>query len=242
MNNGRGEARRGHDGRPRAATSVAERRFFERDTARGDDGGCGGAVPHPPGAILTAPRRRPRVPPGAGPPDTHVSQEQRDAAHDRDRAPALRRETLVPAGDTREAAPHAPRGPRHWDGRHFCGRDARIPFTATCAACFLWHEFKNTLLPCRHDPDDPSPSWRDVRRFYLEDLDDRNKRPRRLACGQPAACPITWGSCSHCLPPATRTGREPALLRAHAGPPGAQLPVVRGAQEPAQRGGRDARD
>ena len=161
--------------------------------------GCGGAIPHPPRGI---PHGAPAATPG--PPrrrstDTHVSQEQRDAAHDRDRAPAPRREALVPVGDTREAAPRAPRGPRHWDGRLFCGHDARIPFSATCAACFLWHEFKNTLLLCGHDPDDPSPSWCDVCWFYFEGLDERNGRPRRLACGQPAACPTRWGSCSHCL-------------------------------------------
>ena len=46
------------------------------------------------------------------------------------------------------------------------------------------------------------------------------------------------------LPPCQQHARDvrPPLLRAHDGPPGAQLPVVRGAQEPAQRGGRDARD
>ena len=36
-------------------------------------------------------------------------------------------------------------------------------------------------------------------RFYFEDLDERRRRPRRLLCGQLAACPILWGTCSHCF-------------------------------------------
>ena len=36
-------------------------------------------------------------------------------------------------------------------------------------------------------------------RFYFDGLDERRGRPRRLACGQPAAVPILWGTCSHCF-------------------------------------------
>ena len=165
--------------------------------------GCRDAAPHPPGAFLTAPLRRPRARSGAGPCiDTHVSQEERDAAHDRDRAPAPRRGALVSANDAREAAIRAADWegpPRHWDGRLFCGHGAMVPFTSTCAACFPWHGFRNTGLPCGHQPSDPYPTGCDVCRFYFEDLDACNGRPRRLACGQTAACPIMWGSCSHCL-------------------------------------------
>ena len=171
-----------------------------RNATRNDDHGMQGRGPPPfrgtpHGAAATAPgptRRRPT--------DTHVSQEQRDAAHDRDRAPALGRGALVPAGEEREALRAANWGPpRHWDGRLFCGHDAMAPFTSTCAACFLWHEFRNTRLPCGHQPSDPCPIGCDLCRFYFEDLDERNGRPRLLACGQPVACPIMWGSCSHCF-------------------------------------------
>ena len=199
MNNGRGEARRDHGGRLRAVTSGAERRVPQRDMARSDGGGLRRRDPPPDrGALHGAQAATPGFP-RCRPTDTHVSQEQPDAAHEWDHTSAPRHEALAPAGDTRDAAPRAPRGPRHWDGRLFCGRDARIPFTATCAACFLWHEFKNTLPPCGHDPDDPSPSLCDVCRFYFEDLDKHIGHPRRPLCGQPAACPIAWGSCSQCL-------------------------------------------
>ena len=203
----------------------------------------GGTIPHPPGGFMP-PWQRPQAPHRRRPIDTHVNPEQRDAARGRNHTSAFRREAPGPADDTRAAGPHAPRGPRDWDGRLFCGHDAMVPFTATCAACFLWHEFRNTLLPCWHDPRDPSPSWCDVCRFYFEDLDERNGRPRRLACGQPAACPVVWGSCSHCFRASHTHGTyvRPSLLRAHAGPSGPQLPVVHGAQGPAQRGGRAARD
>ena len=56
-----------------------------------------------------------------------------------------------------------------------------------------------TRLPCGHQPTDPYPAGCDVCRFYLEDLDERKRRLRQLPCGQPAACPILWGTCSHCF-------------------------------------------
>ena len=142
------------------------------------------------------------------PTDTHVSQEQRDAAHDRDRAPMLRREALVPANDTLGAAPHAPRGPRNWDGRLFCGHDAMIPFTATCAACFLWREFGNTLLPCGHDPSDPSPSRGatcagSTSRIWTSAMGVRAGWP----AGSPRPAPSCGDRARTAFAPATRTGR-----------------------------------
>ena len=73
-----------------------------------------------------------------------------------------------------------------------------MPHTSTCAACFLWHWFQSTRLPCGHQPNDTRPAACDVCRFYLEDLDERSGRPRRLECGQPAAAPILWGACGCC--------------------------------------------
>ena len=143
-------------------------------------------------AAQSALRRRPT--------DAHVSQKQRDAASDGDRAPTggLAR---LPAEIDREARRAADweGPPYHWDGQLFCGRDARVPHTSTCTACFLWHEFRNTRLPCGHQPADTYPISCDVCRFYFDDLDERRGRPRQLACGQPAAVPILWGTCSHCL-------------------------------------------
>ena len=160
VSNGRGDARRGHGGRPGAAASAAERRIPERNATCDDDHKMQGRGPPPSrgtphGAAATTPG-----PPRRRPTDTHVNQEQRDAAHDKDRVPALGRGALVSASDAREALRAADweGPPRHWDGRLFCGRDAMVLFTSTCAACFLWREFKNTRLPCRHQPSDPYPT------------------------------------------------------------------------------------
>ena len=203
MDNSRGESRRDHGGRPRAATSGAERRVHERDRARSDGVGSPArdAASGAPAATSGPLRRRPT--------DTHVSQEQRDAARDRDHASAPRREAPAPAGDTRDAAPCAPRGPRPWDRRLFCSHDARTPFTATCAACFLWHEFKNVLLPCGHHPDDPSPSWCDVCRFYFEDLARTGAAGSHVDCpaGSPRPAPSRGDRARIASVPTTRTGR-----------------------------------
>ena len=247
MSNGRGDARRGHGGRPGAAASAAERRVPEGDATRGDDHRAQRRGPPPSRGTPHGDAATTPGPPRRRPTDTHVSQEERDAAHDGDRASALRRGTLVPPIDARGTTLRAAdwEGPPcHWDGRLFCGHDAMVPFTSTCAACFLWHEFRNTRLPCGHQPSDPYPTGCDVCRFYFEDLDERNGRPRRLACGQPAACPIMWGSCSHCFRAGHTHGTYDLLLRlrAHAGPPGTQLPVVHGAHGFARCGSRDARD
>ena len=205
---GRGGARRGHSGLPGGAAPDDDRRAparaGERDDGRPRHGHgpprsrgapCGDGGGAAPGAL----RRQPA--------DTRVSQKQRDAARDGDCAPADGLALATAEGDRdgpqrltadgRAADWEGP--PSHWDGQLFCGHDARIPHTSTCAACFLWHEFRNTRLPCGHQPTDTYPICCDVCRFYFDGLDERRGRPRRLACGQPAACPILWGSCSHCL-------------------------------------------
>ena len=108
---------------------------------------------------------------------------------------------LLPAEADREARRAAEwvGPPVFWDGHLFCGHDARVPRTSTCAAGFFWHEFRNTRLPCGHQPKDTRPMTCDVCRFYLEGLDERRGRPRRLDCGQPAAVPILWGACACCI-------------------------------------------
>ena len=72
--------------------------------------------------------------------DTHVSQEQRDAAGGGRlvRPGGLALSPVVIGREARLAAGWSG-PPIYWDGHLFCGHDARIPHTSTCAACFLWH-------------------------------------------------------------------------------------------------------
>ena len=184
----RAPARAGTREGGRARRSLGDER--QRDVPRDGDAVARGA-----------PRRRPT--------DTHVSQEQRDAAgggrlvRSGGRAPS----PVVTSNEARRAGGRAG-PPIYWDGRLFCGHDARIPHRSTCAACFLWHEFQITRLPCGHQPNDTRPATCDVCRFYLEDLDERSGRPRRLECGQPAAALIPWGACGCCR----RAGRTHGSL------------------------------
>ena len=146
-----------------------------------------------------APRRQPT--------DTHVSQEQRDAA---DGGRLVRSSRLPPpatvAGIESRIAIGWAGPPAFWGGHLFCGHDAEAPHGA-CAACSLWRELQNTRLPCGHQPDDTRPMNCDVCRFYLEDLDERSGHPRRLECGQPAAAPIPRSGCLAAARPGARTGR-----------------------------------
>ena len=193
-------ARRGYGGPPDGGAPNDDRRAPARAEERD-----GGRPRH--GHEPTRPRGAPRdggvTAQGAfkrWPTDTHVSQEQRDAAGNGDRAPTGGL-ALLPAEAGREArrAAEWEGPPVFWDGHLFCGHDARVPRASTCAACFLWQEFRNTRLPCGHQPNDTRPMTCDVCRFYLEDLDERRGRPRRLDCGQLAAVPILWGACACCL-------------------------------------------
>ena len=137
------------------------------------------------------------------PADTHVSQEQRDAAG----GGHLVRSCRFPppatvAGIESRIAIGWAGPPAVWGGYLFCGHDAEAPHGA-CAACSLWRGLQNTRLPCGHQPDDTRPMNCDVCCFYFEDLDERRGHPRLLECGQPAAAPILRSGCPCCC----RAGR-----------------------------------
>ncbi len=67
-----------------------------------------------------------------------------------------------------------------------------------CIRDGMWREHRSTRLPCGHQPGNTDHFSCDVCRFWIDDLDERRGRPRRLQCGQPAAAPIRGGSCVHC--------------------------------------------
>ena len=205
---------------------------------------CGSAIPRQPGTLLPAPRRRPQAPPVARrhPTDTHVSQEQRDAAHDRGHASALRREAPVPAGGTRAAAPRAPRV-------RALGRDGSTAATTPRYRLRLpaWRASCGTSSRTSCSPADTTPTILPSLGATCAGSTSRtwtSATGSRVDCpaDSPRTAPSRGDHARIASAPATRTGRTTSSSAGTRWPSGAQLPFVRGARGPAQCRGREALD
>ena len=132
--------------------------------------GCMGAGPRTRGARTVVMLRRPRGRTGASPrtltsargsgmPPAMMAAPRRPRAARWPRPMTIGRRSARRIGEARPAT-----------GTDDCSA-ATTPgsptLLRTCAACFLWREFRNTWLPCGHQPTDPYPVCCDVCRFYV---------------------------------------------------------------------------
>ena len=237
VDGGGGESRRDHGGTG-PASSGAEPGDPEREKARSDGGGLQRRGPPPgrrappgaPAAISSPPRRQPT--------DTHVIQEQRDAVREQSHAPAARREAPAPDDGAWATAPRAPRAPRPPQAGSTAATTPRCRVRRSARRASYGANSRTSFSPA-----DTTPTLFRllVRRVPV--------LPRGLGRAQRAAASSalrTARGLPHlvgivpALPPRQRHARAvrpPPLLRAHAGPPGLQLPIVRGARGHAPRRG-----